>query len=81
MDQLRVCMAMLAVLMATAGCKSMGATAGEALHNRATRPHNSVVDWPLDFVQHSYGAFCYSTYGCRVGHGARLEMKNPEDLL
>lgn len=39
---------------------------------------NTVADWPLKFVRHSFGAYCYDTIGCKVlyagfPHGARDE--------
>ena len=42
------------------------------------RGTNTVADWPLKFVRHSFGAYCYDTIGCKVlyagfSHGARDE--------
>lgn len=42
------------------------------------RGDNTVADWPLKFVRHSFGAYCYDTIGCKVlyaglPHGARDE--------
>lgn len=30
------------------------------------RGANTVADWPLKFVRHSFGAYCYDTIGCKV---------------
>lgn len=33
---------------------------------RITRGDNTVADWPLKFVRHNFGAYCYDTIGCKV---------------
>ncbi len=73
--------AMVAASIATTGCQGMATTTQDAGADRSSRPDNTVADWPLKFVQHSFGAFCYSTYGCHVEYGRRLVKSDPEDEL
>ena len=41
----------------------------------------TVADWPLFFVSHTFGAACYSTYGCKVRYNDFLHVDDPEDVL
>ncbi|WP_146093041.1 hypothetical protein [Xanthomonas arboricola] len=45
------------------------------------KPDNTVADWPLKFVRHSFGAACYSTYGCKVRYNNFLFIDDPDDKL
>ncbi|MCD9028992.1 hypothetical protein LDO26_12355 [Luteimonas sp. BDR2-5] len=58
----------------------MATTQDAAPSSRTTRADNTVADWPLKFVQHNFGAFCYSTYGCRISYGGYRRME-PDDKL
>jgi hypothetical protein len=40
-----------------------------------------VKQWPLKFKSHSFGAHCYSTYGCRVVYaGLEQRADDPDEL-
>jgi hypothetical protein len=41
----------------------------------------TVADWPLWFVAHNFGAFSYSTYGCKVLYNNMLRVDDPDDVL
>lgn len=41
----------------------------------------TVADWPLFFVSHTFGAACYSTYGCKVRYNNFLHVDDPDDVL
>lgn len=64
------------LLLTSAGChSSMTAHTEVPTGQRGT---NTVADWPLKFVRHSFGAYCYDTIGCKVlyagfPHGAQDE--------
>ncbi|WAH64138.1 hypothetical protein [Xanthomonas hortorum] len=45
------------------------------------KPDNTVADWPLKFVRHSFGAACYSTYACKVRYNGFLFIDEPNDKL
>jgi len=76
----RTCVA-IAAAMLLAGC---GAIPAKTLHMQpaaGSRPaDNTVADWPLKFVQHNFGAFCYSTYGCTIRYGG-YSRSEPDDEL
>ncbi|HEY4582096.1 MAG TPA: hypothetical protein VIG88_04415 [Lysobacter sp.] len=40
---------------------------------------NRVVDGPLRFWQHNFGAYCFSTWGCRVRYGSMLVVDHSPD--
>ena len=41
----------------------------------------TVADWPLWFVQHNFGAYCYETYGCKVQYNGFNHVNEPNDIL
>mgnify|MGYP001308187989 CR=1 FL=1 len=73
--------AMIAAALATTGCQGMAKTPEREPAEDAVRIDNTVADWPLKFVQHSFGAFCYSTYGCRVVYNGFDHTNDPDDEL
>lgn len=44
------------------------------------KPDNTVADWLLKFVRHSFGAACYSTYGCKVRYNMAASERAPHPL-
>ena len=42
---------------------------------------NRASDWPLTFSAHQFGAFSYSTYGCKLFYRGRPQLDEPEDVL
>ncbi|MBS7455691.1 hypothetical protein [Coralloluteibacterium stylophorae] len=70
--------ALLAALTTTTGCQGVTAKTDDG---RTIRPDNTVADWPLKFVQHSFGAACYSTYGCHITYAGHLVKDDPDDRL
>lgn len=73
--------AMIAAALATTGCQGMAKTPGREPAEDAVRIDNTVADWPLKFVQHSFGARCYSTYGCTVDYNGFRHVQDPDDVL
>lgn len=73
--------AMLAAVLVTAGCQGMAMTERTTAARNPSRPDNTVADWPLKFVQHNFGAACYSTYGCKVLYNGFLHVSDPENEL
>lgn len=69
----------LAALLMTPGCQGM-ATKTQDVNRQASEADNTVADWPLKFVQHNFGAFCYSTYGCKIQYGGYSRVE-PDDRL
>ncbi len=37
---------------------------------------NTLADWPLKFVRHSFGAACYSTYGSIIRYNMAASRKS-----
>ncbi|MDH7451905.1 hypothetical protein QF205_02270 [Luteimonas composti] len=72
--------AMLAAVLVTAGCQGMAMTERTTAARNPSRPDNTVADWPLKFVQHNFGGFCYSTYGCTIQYGG-YSRTEPDDHL
>src|SRR5690606_11627711 len=73
--------AMIAAALATTGCHGMAKTPEREPSQGAVRIDNTVADWPLKFVQHSFGARCYSTYGCTVDYNVFRHVQDPDDVL
>jgi hypothetical protein len=73
--------AMIAAALATTGCQGMAKTPEREPSQGAVRIDNTVADWPLKFVQHSFGARCYSTYGCTVDYNGFRHVQDPDDVL
>lgn len=67
-----------AITTTTTGCQGVTAKTDDG---RTIRPDNTVADWPLKFVQHSFGAACYSTYGCHITYAGQLVRNEPDDQL
>lgn len=76
-----IAVAVLAASLATTGCQGMAMTTQDTVSKGASRADNTVADWPLKFVQHNFGAACYSTYGCKVRYNGFLHVSDPEDEL
>ncbi|MET0327552.1 MAG: hypothetical protein ABW163_02155, partial [Luteimonas sp.] len=55
--------------------------ASVACQSHPSRPDNTVADWPLTFVQHNFGAVCYSTYGCTVDYNGYRHRSDSDDQL
>ena len=55
--------ALLSILF-SAGCHSSMVAQPDS--PASFRGDNTVADWPLKFVRHSFGAYCYDTIGCKV---------------
>lgn len=70
--------ALVSVLI-SAGCQSPMATTAQP--NTSSKADNTVADWPLKFVRHSFGAFSYSTYGCKVRYNGFNHVDEPDDKL
>ncbi|MBD9367360.1 hypothetical protein [Xanthomonas sp. XNM01] len=62
------------------GCQGMATTTQDPAAGRSRPADNTVADWPLKFVQHNFGAFCYSTYGCTIRYGG-YSRSEPDDEL
>jgi hypothetical protein len=73
--------AMIAAILITTGCQGMAKTTQDVPARGNDRIDNTVADWPLKFVQHNFGAYCYSTYGCRVVYNGFDHTADPEDEL
>ncbi|TWT19343.1 hypothetical protein FQY83_13385 [Luteimonas marina] len=73
--------AVMAASLATTGCQGMAMTTQDVASQGAARPDNTVADWPLKFVQHNFGAFSHSTYGCVVDYNGFRHLSEPDDVL
>lgn len=67
------------IVMVGSGCQS-DVTARRGSHLDAAH-HSSPSNEPLTFKRHNFGAFCYSTYGCRVTYNGFTHVSEPEDVL
>lgn len=59
---------------------------GTAAHGTAapatdTPEAGTTAEWPLRFTAHNFGAFSYSTYGCKVVYGDMLRLDDPDAEL
>ena len=77
----RILAALVAASLMTMGCQGMADTRQGPTTADGERIDNTVADWPLTFVQHDFGAYCYSTYGCRVLYNGFDHTGDPEDVL
>jgi len=59
----------------------MATTVQDSSSPASGKADNTVADWPFRFVQHNFGAFCYSTYGCKVLYSGFYHKSDPEDVL
>ncbi|MCD9028994.1 hypothetical protein LDO26_12365 [Luteimonas sp. BDR2-5] len=57
------------------------ATTTQNESQQSRRADNTVADWPLKFVQHNFGARCYSTYDCAVNYNRLWLTLGREDEL
>ncbi len=73
--------ALVAASLLTMGCQGMAETGQGPRTADGRRIDNTVADWPLRFVQHNFGAYCYSTYGCRVDYNGFRHVDDPADQL
>lgn len=58
----------------------MATTTQQSPATGSGKADNTVADWPLKFVQHNFGAFCYSTYGCQIRYGGYNRAEPDDDL-
>lgn len=65
--------AALLCALSIAGCQS--AMSNEGSYTTTT------AEWPLKFRGHNFGAFSYSTYGCKLLYRGRLQLNEPDDVL
>jgi hypothetical protein len=72
--------AIVAAVFSITGCQGMATTTQDSPPSGSSRADNTVADWPLRFVQHSFGAFCYSTYACQIRYGGYSRVE-PDDKL
>lgn len=72
--------ALLCVLM-LAGCQSAMSTPAYSGRDDGRSNDEAPYEWPLTFKAHQFGAFSYSTYGCRVLYRGRLQLSEPEEVL
>jgi hypothetical protein len=72
--------AIVAAVFSITGCQGMATTTQDSPPSGSGRADNTVADWPLRFVRHSFGAFCYSTYGCQIRYGGYRRVE-PDDTL
>lgn len=77
----RILAALVAASLMTVGCQGMADTKQGPRTADGERIDNTVADWPLKFVRHNFGAYCYSTYGCRVIYNGFDHTGDPEDEL
>lgn len=73
--------ALAAASLLTMGCQGMAETGQGPITADGRRIDNTVADWPLRFVQHNFGAYCYSTYGCQVIYNGFNHTADPDDEL
>ena len=77
----RIFAAVVAASLMTMGCQGMADTKQGPRTARGERIDNTVADWPLKFVQHDFGAYCYSTYACRVVYNGFDHTGDPDHEL
>lgn len=70
----------VAAAFSLTGCQGMATTTQDSPSSGSPRADDTVADWPLKFVQHSFGAFCYSTYACQIRYGG-YRRAEPDDKL
>lgn len=74
--------ALLCIVTATmlgTGCQGIAMTHQDS--NGHVAATSSASREPLTFVRHNFGAFCYSTYGCRVTYNGFTQVSEPDDVL
>ena len=70
---------MIVSMVVTTGCQGMAMT--QESGHVPSGGGNSTNSEPLTFVRHNFGAFCYSTYGCRVTYNGFMHISEPDDVL
>ncbi|TBR13430.1 MAG: hypothetical protein EPO46_02745 [Lysobacter sp.] len=68
------------LLLALQGCASPMTASDPATYpppGHLPPTPNRIVDGPLRFWQHNFGAYCFSTWGCRVRYGSHLIVDRP----
>ena len=70
---------MIVSMVVTTGCQGMAMT--QESGHVPSGGGNSTNSEPLTFVRHNFGAFCYSTYGCRVTYNGFTHISEPDDVL
>jgi hypothetical protein len=66
-------------MVVTTGCQGMAMT--QESGPVPSGGGSSTTSEPLTFVRHNFGAFCYSTYGCRVTYNGFTHISEPDDVL
>ena len=77
----RIIATLVVASLTTTGCQGMADTRQGPMTADGRRIDNTVADWPLKFVQHSFGVRCYSTYGCTVDYNGHRHVAHPDDVL
>lgn len=77
----RIIATLVVASLTTTGCQGMADTRQGPITADGRRIDNTVADWPLKFVQHSFGVRCYSTYGCKVDYNGFRHVSHSEDQL
>ena len=80
---LRFLTAVTSLVLVSCASSTLSARESPMSSASATSPSRSmpVEQWPLKFKSHSFGAHCYSTYGCRVVYaGLEQRADDPDEL-
>ncbi len=78
----RAALALIVLSMCITGCQGMATTTQTQESHSNPRADNTVADWPFKFVQHNFGARCFSTYECAVTYNRLpLTLLGKEDEL
>lgn len=64
-------------LSAFQGCQPVMSTSNQA----EKKADDAVAEWPFRFKRHNFGAFSYSTYGCKVIYDHFLHLNEQKDEL
>jgi hypothetical protein len=68
-----------------AGCQPVMTTSAMPSHDASPSDDGSYSNypavWPLKFRGHQFGAFSYSTYGCKVYYRGMPQLDEPDDVL
>lgn len=64
----RLAVAIAAGVLSMTGCQGMATAVQDSSSPASGKADNTVADWPFKFVQHNFGATCYSTYDCTVNY-------------
>lgn len=73
--------AIVAAIFSITGCQGMATTSQDSPTSGSSKVDNTVADWPLKFVQHNFGARCFSTYECTVTYNRLTSTPGREHEL